>query len=131
MIDFTSTDYSERTRNFSLVPVRSIKIVFGLYWHFNRTGTFFIWFAFCSVFQVLTCCLHEGLARYTRRSDCGKAARNLERNEKKQQQQKSLLTEVNAKLKVNGEGNGNENLKKALGLVSKQQFLIHFFTVSA
>lgn len=57
--------------------------------------------------------------------------RNLERDEKKQQQQKSLLTEVNAKLKVNGEGNGNENLKKALGLVSKQKFLIHFFTVSA
>ena len=57
--------------------------------------------------------------------------RNLERDEKKQQQQKSLLTEVNAKLKVNGEGNGNENLKKALGLVSKQQFLIHFFTASA
>jgi len=32
-----------------------------------------------------------------------------------------------------GEGNGNENLKEDLGLVSKQHlfFTIHFFTVSA
>ena len=52
-----------------------------------------------------------------------KRGRNLERNEKRQQQQKSLFTEVNAwnggYLEGDSNDNDNKNLKKALGLVHR------------